>query len=617
MLNLILKNRSFRCLWIGQLVSALGDRLTQMGILTFIMVLTHDKGDKMALITFFSLLPFLLFGPLFGALVDRYSRKKIMIFADIARAIIVLLIPVIWVNTHSILLVIACFFILGTLTALFTPAKMSIITNITDKNILLQANSLIVTTGMVATLVGTLIAGAVIKLAGVKPAFYINSLTYLLSALFIFRIIYRKPERTTRAFENIYIHLLEDTKTGLAYIRRHSVILRLMLLSSIFSIISSFAYILILNYSSTTLKQGPFGMGCLLSATGFGMIAGTLILLKRKNKVNYARALYLSFLMMGVFFLLFYLRPNFYLTLIFLFYAGSGAAITTVALDTIFQRVTPDDLKGKIFAVRGVFANSVFLGCLLLVGFLIKRIEATTLFVIVGAIGAFTALRIFLHEKRWGYQLLRLFFRFLMKACFGFTVSGLENLPKGKRVIFAGNHTSVIDGIALACAYPGRIYFLVADTSFKAKFFGWCMQRLGYIPIHRGGFNKEAIKEAVSLLNLRYAMGVFPEGKIAVDGRLTEGKEGIALIARLANAEIIPFAIEGAYEAWPLTRKYPQRFPVSVKFGQPIDIKDYPVAQELVDEVMKDIGRLKLDLERESYLRVDPDEIIRHLINIG
>lgn len=614
MLTLLAKNKSFRCLWIGQLISALGDRLTQMGILSFLMISAHDKGDKVALITFFSLLPSLLFGTLFGALIDRYSRKKVMIFADFVRAILVLLIPVIWVNTHSLVLIIVWFFGLGTLTALFTPAKMSIITNITEKDVLLEANSMIVTTGMVATLVGTLIAGALIKITGIQAAFFINSLTYILSALFIFKIVYKKIEHPVVDLRRIYPVLLDDVKTGIGYIRRHRTVFRLILLHSVFAFISSFAYILILNYGTVILNRGPFGIGCLLSAAGFGMIAGSVILLKRKDKVHYARALYLSFLITGVFCVLFFLQPGFYLTFVVLFCAGIGTAVATITMDTLSQRLTPDDLKGKIFAVQGLLTTSVFLLALLLVGFLIKHIQVTILFVITGTIAILTALRIFLSAKRWGYYLLCLTLRLLMRLYFGYTVQGIENLPKSKRVILAGNHTSVIDGLALAAAYPGRIYFLAADTAFKTRFFGWCLKRLDYIPIKRGGFNKDAIKQAIAIIKSGYSIGIFPEGKIACDGRLSEGREGIALIARLSQAEIIPFAIEGAYEAWPLPNKYPRRFPITVKFGKPIDLKDYPLPEELVNEVMQDISLLKLDLEREGYLRVDPDEIVKYLI---
>ena len=617
MLKILVKNRNFRYLWTGQLISALGDRLTQMGILTFVLILSRDNGSKMALITFFSLLPFLLFGPLFGALVDRYSRKKLMLFADIMRAALVAFMPIIWMNTHSLALVILLIFLLGALSALFAPAKMSIITNITDKDVLLQANSLIVTTGMVATLVGTLIAGAVIKITGVKVGFYINSLTYIISAIFIWNIFYQKPSRVPEIAKDEYLTLVDDIKVGITYIRRHRLIIRLIMLSTVFSIMTSFAYILILNYSTSFLRQGPLGMGVMLSSAGFGMIVGSLILIKRKERVNYKRALYLSHFIMGLFLIAFIFGPTFYVALAVLFGAGIGAAILTIALDTIFQRISPDELKGKIFAARGVLTNATFLISLLLVGLLVKFVSAKVLFGVIGLLGLFTALAIFLSEQRWGYQLLRFFLKILLKALFNFKVSGLENIPKRKRVVLAGNHTSVIDGVVLMCAYKERIYFLVADSLFRTKFWGWCARRLGYISVKRGGFNMEAVKKAVHILHSGYSVGIFPEGKIAPDGQLTEGKEGVAVIAKLAKADIIPFAIEGAYEAWPLPQRFPRRFPIEVRFGKPIDTKDYPAPEDLAQDVMEEIAKVKLSLEREGYLRAEPDEIIRHIINIG
>ncbi len=615
MFKILSHNRSFRSLWIGQLISALGDRLTQMGILTFVMVASRNKGDEMALITFFSLLPFLLFGQIFGVLADKYSRRKIMILADVARAILVWMIPLIWLKTHSLLAIVFWFFILGSLTALFTPAKMAIITNISNKEELLEANSLIVTTGMVATLIGTFIAGLIIKLSGIKSAFYINSLTYLVSAFFILFIIYKKSAKTDEIPQKSSKTLIADIKQGMLYIWRHHLLSRLIILSCVFSFISSFAYILILNYGSQVLKQDAIGMGSLLSFAGLGMIVGSLILLKRKDKINYNRALYLSYFIIGFFLLSLIVRPPFYLTLIILFCAGIGSSILTIALDTIFQRVTPDELKGKIFATRGLLGTSVFLVSLLCVGFLIKYVSASKLFFLLGLVGLFTSFRLFFYERRWGYQLLRRFIRLLLRVLFDFKVSGIENLPKTKKVIFAGNHTSLLDGVCLMAAYPDRVYFLAAESLFKTKFWGWCAGRLGYISVKRGGFNKEAIKEAMRILNSGSSVGIFPEGKITPDGRLTEGKEGVAVIARLANADIVPFAIEGAYEAWPISQKLPKTFPISVRFAKPIDIEEYPVSQELLGEVMENIAKEKLLLEREGYLRVNPDEIVRHLIN--
>jgi len=617
MLAILAKNKSFRYLWTGQLISALGDRLTQMGILVFVMVAGHDKGDKIAMITFFSLLPFLIFGPLFGIIVDRYSRKNLMLLADLARAILVFFIPLIWLNTHSILLIISWFFLLGTFTAVFSPAKMSIIANITNKDALLEANSAIVTTGLVATLVGTLIAGAVIKLSGIKSAFYINGLTYIISALFILKISYVKSIPLEESSGKIYSNLLSDIKIGINYIKRHQIITRLIILSSIFSFISSFGYILILNYSSSILHQDSLGMGVLLSAVGFGAIAGTAVLIKRKEKVNYGRALYLSYLIIGIFTLIFLLKPNFYFTLLFLFCLGVGTAILTITLDTLFQRVAPDELKGKIFSARGIFSEAIFLSSLILIGILVRHVPVIYLFALIGAISVITGIRAFFFRRSLSYQLLRLWLRFMLKILFNFKVSGLENIPEKKSFIFAANHTSLIDGVAVASAYPRRIYFLAADSLFTTKFWGWLARQLGYLPVKRGGFNKETIREAVAILKGGDCIGIFPEGKISLDGRLEEGKAGVALIARLADADIIPCAIEGACEAWPLPKKFPRRFPVEVRFGKPIDIRDYPVPEELVREVMEEIAKAKLALEREGYLRIDPDEIVKHLINIG
>jgi len=244
-------------------------------------------------------------------------------------------------------------------------------------------------------------------------------------------------------------------------------------------------------------------------------------------------------------------------------------------------------------------------------------INKNFLFVTLEAVIGIIVLQIIFYEKSRGYQLLRLFLKSVLKLYFGFKVVGTENLPKTKRVIFAGNHTSFLDGIMLMCAYPGRIYFLAADSLFKAMPWGWMAKRLGYIPIKREGFNKESIKEAVEILKVGDSIGIFPEGHITTDGRLSEGKDGVALIARLSGVDIVPFAIEGAYEAWPLSKKYPRRFPVSIRFNKAIDVAQYSVREELTQEVMSEISKAKLYLEREGYLKVDPDEIIKHLINIG
>jgi 1-acyl-sn-glycerol-3-phosphate acyltransferase len=276
----------------------------------------------------------------------------------------------------------------------------------------------------------------------------------------------------------------------------------------------------------------------------------------------------------------------------------------------------PEEIRSKIFAVHVALTNAFFLISLLLVGIVVKLVPVRFALFGFGIASLLVFCIVFLSAHRWGYHVTRAVLIAVMKYWFKFKVSGLENIPRSRRVILAGNHTSLIDGAAVMCAYPGRVYFLAADTLFKTMPWKWIVRFMDLIPIRRGGFNKESIQRAVAVLKSGYTIGIFPEGKITQDGRLTDGKEGVVMIAQLADADIIPFAIEGAFEAWPVPKRLPRAFPIEVRFGPKIDISAYETKQNALDDVMQGIAQVKLSLERDGYLRVDPDDIIRHLINV-
>jgi 1-acyl-sn-glycerol-3-phosphate acyltransferase len=621
--SLLALNHNFRNLWLSQVVASLGDRLTQIGLLTIMLFVYKDEGSKTALLTFSTLLPFTLFGAVFGALADRFSRKKLMLASDAGRSVLVGLLPVIWASTHSITAIMALVFILGTLSSLGNSAKQSIVTNIIPKDRLIEGNSLLMSTGLVTTLIGTFVAGTLFKFSGTTIGFYINSATYILSILCILGITHARVTSTEKApaplpeAKGIVSVILYDLREGMRFIARHRVITNLIILHCTFGVISSFVYILVLNYSAKSLNQSPLGLGILLACAGVGMLCGAGILLLRKDRVNFNRALYLSFLIIGVFCCAFLLRPSFVPAAFILFCAGIGSALFTVTQDTIMQRIVPEELKAKIFSAQGAVSNAVFLCSLLLVGWLIKFLPAINLFACVGALALLASVVIFVTTVDWQYVLFQASMSVALRLFVNFRVSGAQNIPKKRKVIFAGNHTSLLDGAALVAAYPRRICFLVAQESFKTFPWGGVMSWLGYLKIDRTGFNKETIKQAIGILRSGHAIGIFPEGRITPDGQLTKGREGVALIARLADADIIPFAIEGAFESWPSRKKLPKRFPVELRFGKPIDISQFQEKTELTKDVMAEIAKVKLALERDGYLRVEPRELISHLINIG
>src|SRR5574341_31557 len=139
----VLRNRNFLKLWIGQIVSALGDRFHEMALLGLIVKRGGNIGEELSKITFWSMLPFFLFSLFSGVLADRWSRKGILIWSDIARVLLACAIPWIIRDSAYISPVYPAIFVIGIFTCLFSPAKFSIIPDIVEERHLLAANSLI------------------------------------------------------------------------------------------------------------------------------------------------------------------------------------------------------------------------------------------------------------------------------------------------------------------------------------------------------------------------------------------------------------------------------------------------------------------------------------------
>lgn len=365
------------------------------------------------------------------------------------------------------------------------------------------------------------------------------------------------------------------------------------------------------------LKLSSEGYGILLTCLGIGLCFGALLLGKRIGKLNYNQILLIGFSLISLTTLWFLFGPNFFVSVFLLVLGGAGASLIMVTLDSLLQRASPNYLRANIFGARGIITNAIFLFGLIVVGKLLKIFNVSFVFGIIGITSFGVTFIIYLSRGDLGYRLLRGIIKLVLKIFFQLKVEGLKNLPAKNKLILAGNHTSLLDGLIVMAAYSKRIYFLVAESIFKHKMLGFFARQLGFIPVKPGGLNKEAIQEAVRILETRNAIGIFPEGRITDDETPIKGKRGVALIAQKTDTAIVPFAIEGAYYAWPRFKKYPRRHPVKIRFGKPLNVKGYKESQEVVDEVMEAVAKMKVEMEKEGLLEVEPNVIVRHLINFG
>jgi MFS transporter, DHA3 family, macrolide efflux protein len=184
----VLKNRNFFLLWIGQVISQLGDRLDQMALIGLVYMRAPGSAMQIAKILSFTIIPVFVVGPIAGVYVDRWDRRRVMYACDLLRAALVLSIPFFLTYGHSLIPIYLVIFVVFSIGRFFVPAKLSIIPDLVPPKDLVLANSLVNTTGMIAAILGFGISGLVVEWLGAKAAFYLDSLSFLISAALIFAI---------------------------------------------------------------------------------------------------------------------------------------------------------------------------------------------------------------------------------------------------------------------------------------------------------------------------------------------------------------------------------------------------------------------------------------------
>ena len=163
------------------------------------------------------------------------------------------------------------------------------------------------------------------------------------------------------------------------------------------------------------------------------------------------------------------------------------------------------------------------------------------------------------------YRLLRPIAVFLLKVIYRIKVVNKEYIPKTVPIILVGNHKHNYDAISLMCGTKRIIHFLAKKELMDKH--GWLFSKLGIIPVDRSTKNKEAIEEAVRLLNNNGVIGIFPEGTFnKTEYVIKPFKYGAVKIASLTNAMIVPFAITGEYKRF--------RHGLKIVYGKPYHIKD-------------------------------------------
>ena len=265
----------FRRLWAAQAVSAFGYRITRTG-LPIIAVTTLDQPEVVvSVLMAIQIAPGLLVGLFAGGWIDRSRKRRILIIADLIRAVAIASLTLAWaVGALSIGHVIATGAVVGAASALFQITDNTYLPSLIGRRQLGEGNAKLESTEAVAEITGPAVAGYLIRILGAPLAIVINAATYVWSAILLGRIRSAEPPSS----EPAEVHRMsEDLRTGFGEVFRHPVVRPIVLSHMVWSLSGGFFLALYTLFCLRELRLSEGTFGVIIGMGGVGALAGALI----------------------------------------------------------------------------------------------------------------------------------------------------------------------------------------------------------------------------------------------------------------------------------------------------------------------------------------------------
>ena len=190
------------------------------------------------------------------------------------------------------------------------------------------------------------------------------------------------------------------------------------------------------------------------------------------------------------------------------------------------------------------------------------------------------------------YIIVIYFISIFARLVFRVRVSGVENIPTSGGVIVAANHVSFLDIPLLAYSLIRHANFIAKKELFTIPVLGTLLRLLGAIPIDREKIDRPAIREIIKKLNSGNVVVIYPEGTRSLNGKLQAGKPGVGFIVRLSGKKVVPAAIIGTDKAMPSGSWFLRPYPVTIRFGKPLDFSEWKEDVKITKVIMDNIAGL-------------------------
>ena len=559
------------------------------------VLLKSFDGDALviltALINAMILLPFIfLFSPA-AFINDKFSRTKVIRLSALAAVGISALICLCYA-IGEFYMAFALTLLLAAQSAVYSPAKYSIIKSIVGTEQLGMANGIIQALTIIAILFSSFAFSFFFEshyIASNDPNMVLQSVWEIgialiafsaLEAYFAFKIPFfpQTAEFSEQKFSAKQYANLHYLKENIRTLRQNKNIWLSVIGLSLFwgvsqVIVSAFPA----HYKAIFQADNAIVIQAILAVSGLGLVLGSYVAGKMSHLHIELGIVPVG--AVGIFISLFCLTltdSNLFLT-ICSFAFGFFGGLFIVPLNATIQYFAPEAISGKIMAGNNFMQNVLMVAFLLLSILFVKLSLSTTNLLIFASlvclVGSFYAM----------LQLPHLFTRLLLlpilKTGYRFHVNGLKNLPQSGGVLLLGNHISWIDWLVLQAASPRAIKFVMYRPIYNKWYLTWFLRIFKVIPIG-GGASKESIQTIRSYLENGEVVALFPEGHISYNGQINEFQKGFEhVLEGLENITTVPFYFRGLWgrsfsradSHYKILSKKRGKREVLVAFGKPIN----------------------------------------------
>lgn len=386
-----LLTRDFRLVWWSQLLSQVADGVSKLALLWFVYSVTGSPL-KTTIIGVLQNVPPIVFSPLIGVFVDRFPKKAILIATDVARAILIGVIPcMISVERFTVESLYLLVFLYGVATAMFVPTLSSSVPFMVSRRQFTAANALLQSTTSIGIIMGPALSGLGIAMAGSQEVLCLNAATYLASAACLLPInlisASTSASKGSRP-DNPFKALMRDLVEGMRYVFGHHSILLIILMASLYTFAAGAFTTLFPVFGKKLLDLGPVEIGFLWSWLGVGLLLVSMLLVRLTTWEMRGRiqAISLSGIIGGAALCgLVWTHGLLWATLLVAI-IGMGLGMWTPIAWGLIQEISPAHMVGRVMAIYTAIATAASMVGMTAFGWIIEAYNEQTGLIGIGLV---------------------------------------------------------------------------------------------------------------------------------------------------------------------------------------------------------------------------------------